>query len=117
MSLGLALLAAFPYIWMLPVCALLFWDGISSPVGGALCMCEHAAASKLAPERGTAGYIAAFSVARNAGMAAGAFASGALFGALSRAGVSEASGMRLVFAACLLPLALLMAVAFGRKQA
>jgi predicted MFS family arabinose efflux permease len=116
MSLGLALLAAFPYVWMLPFCALLFWDGISSPVGGALYMCEQAAASKLAPEQGTAGYIAAFSVARNAGMAAGAFVSGTLFGALSRAGVSKATGMRFVFAACLLPLALLMAVAGGRKE-
>jgi len=115
MILGLALLAAFPYVWILPLCALLFWDGISSPIGGALYMCEQAAASKLAPERGTAGYIAAFSVARNAGMAAGAFASGALFGVLIRAGLSESVGLRIVFAACLLPLALLM-IAGGRKE-
>ena len=114
MSLGVVLPAAFPHVWMLPLCALLFWDGISSPVGGALYMCEQAAASKLAPERGTAGYIAAFSVARNAGMAVGALVSGALFGVLMRAGVSEAAGMRLVFASCLLPLALLT-VAGGRK--
>ena len=114
MSLGLALLAAFPCIWILPLCALLFWDGISSPVGGALYMCEQAAASKLAPERGTAGYIAAFSVARNAGMAAGALLSGALLGMLTRSGISEAAGVRLIFAVCLLPLALL-AVAGGRK--
>ena len=115
MCLGLALLAAFPYVWMLPLCALLFWDGISSPVGGALYMCEQAAASKLAPGNGTAGYIAAFSVARNAGMGAGAFASGVLWGVLTRAGCSEAAGMRLVFASCLLPLVLLM-IAGGRKE-
>jgi len=115
MSLGAALLAAFPYIWLLPLCALLFWDGISSPVGGALYMCEQAAASKFASERGTAGYVAAFNVARNAGMGAGALLSGALFEALTRAGVSETAGMRLVFASCLLPLALLMIVC-GRKE-
>ena len=116
LGLGLAFLVAFPYVWMLPLGALLFWDGISSPVGFALGMCVHAAASKLAPDRGIAGYVAAFNVARNAGMGVGALAAGALFGVLSDFGVSEAASMRIVLASCLLPLALLIA-AGGKKEA
>jgi len=106
--LGVAALVLFPYPWMLPVCALLFWDGVNSPVGGTLQMCEQAAASKLSPSRGTAGYIAAFNVARCTGMGAGSLAAGALFRVLTAGfGCSEATGLRLVFAACLLPLFLL----------
>ena len=116
LSLGLVLLVAFPYPWVLPLCALLFWDGVNSPVGGVLQMCEQAAASKLAPPRDTAGYIAAFNVARCTGIGAGALAAGALFDAVTRSGVSEAAGLRIVFAACLLPLALLVA-AGGKEEA
>ena len=108
MGLGVGALVAFPYPWILPVCALLFWDGANSPVGSSLQMCEQAAASKLAPDNGTAGYIAAFNVARCAGMGAGSLFAGALFSALTGLGCSEAAGLRLVFAACLLPISLLV---------
>ena len=115
LSFGLALPVLFPYPWMLPLCALLFWDGMNSPVGIVLQTCEQAAASKLAPARDTAGYIAAFNVARCSGIGAGALVAGALFGAVTGLGCSEAAGLRLVFAACLLPLALLAAA--GGKSA
>ena len=116
LSIGLAFPVLLPHPWMLPLCALLFWDGANSPVGLALQTCEQAAASKLAPARDTAGYIAAFNVARSAGIGLGALAAGGLFGAVIRFGVSEAAGLRIVFAACLLPLVLLIAVG-GKKEA
>lgn len=116
LTLGVAALVIFPYPWILPVCALLFWDGVNSPVGGTLQMCEQAAASKLSPSSGTAGYIAAFNVARCTGMGAGSLAAGALFWILTVGfGCSEATGLRLVFAACLLPL-LMLTWAGGRKE-
>ena len=115
LSIGLAVPVVFPHPWMLPLCALLFWDGANSPVGLALQTCEQAAASKLAPALNTAGYIAAFNVARCAGIGMGALAAGMLFGAVTRFGFSEAEGLRLVFAACLLPLVLL-AVAGGKRE-
>ena len=116
LSLGLALPVFFPHPWMLPLCALLFWDGVNSPVGMALQMCEQAAASKLAPSRDTAGYIAAFNVARCTGIGAGALLSGVLFVIVTRAGISEAAGLRIVFGACLLPLALLAATGCKREK-
>ena len=116
LTLGVAALVIFPYPWILPVCALLFWDGVNSPAGLALQMCEQASASKLSPARDTAGYIAAFNVARCTGMGAGALAAGALFRVLTAGfGCSEAAGLRLVFAACLLPL-LMLTWAGGRKE-
>ena len=115
LSLGLVLTVLFPYPWMLPLCALLFWDGVNSPVGSALYTCEQAAASKLAPPRDTAGYIAAFNVARCTGIGGGALLAGALFGVVSRAGLSEAAGLRVVFAACL-PLLVLLTAAGGRRE-
>ena len=116
LTIGVATLVIFPYPWILPVCALLFWDGVNSPVGGTLQMCEQAAASKLAPSCGTAGYVAAFNVARCTGMGAGSLAAGALFWMLTAGfGCSEATGLRLVFAACLLPLLMLTWVG-GRRE-
>lgn len=115
LSLGLLLLVLFPYPWMLPLFALLYWDGVNSPVGSALQTCEQAAASKLAPSRDTAGYIAAFNVARCTGIGGGALLAGALFGVVSRAGLSEAAGLRVVFAACL-PLLVLLTAAGGRRE-
>ena len=115
LSLGLALTVLFPHPWVLPLCALLFWDGVNSPAGIALQTCEQAAASKLAPTRDTAGYIAAFNVARCAGIGGGSLAAGGLFGAVIGMGVSEAAGLRIVFTACLLPLALLIAVG-GKRE-
>ena len=116
LSLGLLLLVIFPYPWILPLCALLYWDGVNSPVGFALQMCEQAAASKLAPSRDTSGYIAAFNVARCTGIGAGALLAGALFGVATGLGLSEAVGLRVVFAACLPPLALLTATVIRRRE-
>ena len=117
LSIGLALPVLFPHPWVLPLCALLFWDGANSPVGMALQMCEQAAASKLAPSRDTAGYIAAFNVARCTGIGAGALLAGGLFGVVTAGlGLSEAVGLRVVFAACLLPLALLAATGCRRER-
>ena len=42
-------------------------------------------------------------------------AAGGLFGAVIGMGVSEAAGLRIVFTACLLPLALLIAVG-GKRE-
>ena len=116
LSLGLALTVLFPHPWVLPLCALLFWDGVNSPAGVALQMCEQAAASKLSPARDTAGYIAAFNVARCTGIGAGALIAGVLFRTVIGFGLSEAAGLRIVFAACLLPLALLTIVGGKREE-
>ena len=101
MMAGVGAPAAFPHLWVLPLCALLFWDGAVSPVGAAMQMCEQAAASKLASDRDTAGYIAAFNVARMSGMGLGSLLSGALVALFRRLGSTEETGLRLVFAACL----------------
>ena len=101
LMIGAAAPAAFPHPWILPLCALLFWDGGVSPVGVAVQMLEQAAASKLASDRGTAGYIAAFNAARMAGMGLGSLAAGGLVAVLRRCELTEAASLRLVFAACL----------------
>lgn len=111
LALGLGAFVAFPHPWMLPLFALLFWDGTSSPVGGTLLMCEQNAAARLAPENGLTGYIAAFNVAQGAGLFAGALGGGMLFDLLKAGEFGEGACFRIVMGSWLPCLALLVLAA------